>query len=478
MTEPLPLLRLAVVGHTNTGKTSLLRTLTRNVDFGEVSPHPATTRHVEGTSILLEGTKVLELYDTPGLEDSIGLLDHLDGLAKGRRDERLEVIREFLESRPALKRFAQEAKAIRQVLDCDAALYVVDARDRVLGKHRDELEILARCAAPVVPVLNFTADPDAQVPLWRDQLARVNMHVVAEFDTVVLDELSEQRLFEKMRTLLDAHAPTLTALADERRRLRDALVRASADLAAELLVDVAAHVVPVPVDQAESVGREVETLRQRVRDREQQCVEQLLQLHQFHPDDYRPESLPLVNGRWGLDLFSPEALKQFGVSTGGAAATGALVGLVLDAMTLGTSLGTLTAAGATVGGLIGAGRTHGRRLLDRLRGMSELRCDDGTLRLLALRQIMLIQALLHRGHAAVTPVGGPEPDRLDAARQRSTKGLPAALEQARTRPHWSRLDQGAPARAPDPGRDAARAALARLLARILHRPPDTPLEFP
>ena len=41
---------------------------------------------------------------------------------------------------------------------------------------------------------------------------------------------------------------------------------------------------------------------------------------------------------------------------------------------------TFTAAGATVGGLIGAGRTHGRRLLDRLRGMSELRCDDGTLR--------------------------------------------------------------------------------------------------
>ncbi|MHC4320418.1 MAG: GTPase domain-containing protein, partial [Planctomycetota bacterium] len=158
----LPLLRLAVVGHTNTGKTSLLRTLTRNVDFGEVSPHPATTRHVEGTSILLQGAKVLELYDTPGLEDSIGLLDHLDGLAKGRRDERLEDVHKFLDSRKARGRFAQEAKAIRQVLDCDAALYVIDARDRVLGKHRDELEILARCATPVVPVLNFTADPDAK----------------------------------------------------------------------------------------------------------------------------------------------------------------------------------------------------------------------------------------------------------------------------------------------------------------------------
>jgi predicted GTPase len=474
----LPLLRLAVVGHTNTGKTSLLRTLTRSVDFGEVSPHPATTRHVEGTSILLAGEKVLELYDTPGLEDSIGLLDHLDGLAKDRHEEKLEVVRRFLDSRKARGRYAQEAKAIRQVLACDAALYVIAARDRVLGKHRDELEILARCATPVVPVLNFTADPDAKVPLWRDQLARVNMHVVAEFDTVVLDELSEQRLFEKMRTLLDSHAATLSALAEERRRLREALVRASADLAADLLIDAAAHTIPVAADRTDSVGQEVETLRQRVRDREQQCVEQLLALHQFHPDDYRPESLPLVNGRWGLDLFSPEALKQFGFSAGGAAATGALVGLVLDAMTLGTSLGTLTAAGATVGGLIGAGRTHGRRLLDRARGMTELRCDDSTLRLLALRQVMLIQALLHRGHAAVTPVGGPEPGVLDAARRRSHKRLPSALEQAKTRPHWSRLETGARAHATDPGRAAAQATLARHLERILHRPPDAPLEFP
>jgi hypothetical protein len=358
------------------------------------------------------------------------------------------------------------------------ALYVIDARDRVLGKHRDELEILARCATTVVPVLNFTADPDAKVPVWRDQMARVNMHVVAEFDTVVLDELSEQRLFEKMCTLLDAHAPTLSALIDERRRMREALVRASADLAADLLIDAAAHAVPVPVEQAETLGREVETLRQRIRDREQQCVEQLLQLHQFHADDYQPESLPLVDGRWGLDLFSPEAIKLFGVTAGGGAATGALVGLVLDAMTAGISLGTFTAAGATVGGLIGAGRTHGRRLFDRLRGTTELRCNDSTLRLLALRQVMLIQSLLNRGHAAVAPVSGPEPGRLEAARKQSNKGLPAALEQAKTRPHWSRLDESARTHVPDPGRAQAQATLARLLERILHRPADAPLEFP
>ena len=52
MTKPL---KLAVVGHTNVGKTSLLRTLTRDVGFGEVSHRPSTTRHVEGARLSVDG---------------------------------------------------------------------------------------------------------------------------------------------------------------------------------------------------------------------------------------------------------------------------------------------------------------------------------------------------------------------------------------------------------------------------------------
>lgn len=79
MTEPLI---LAVVGHTNTGKTSLLRTLTRDRGFGEVSHRPSTTRHVEGARLSVDGEALLELYDTPGLEDAIALLDYLDALER------------------------------------------------------------------------------------------------------------------------------------------------------------------------------------------------------------------------------------------------------------------------------------------------------------------------------------------------------------------------------------------------------------
>ncbi len=465
MSGPKTTLAIAVVGHTNTGKTSLLRTLTRDVTFGEVSDRPATTRHVEGAAVLVRGRPALELYDTPGLEDSIGLLDALDAMG-GARGERLETVRRFLEGPEASGRgrFVQEAKALRQVLKSDMALYVVDARDRVLAKHRDELEILARCATPVVPVLNFTVAPEAQVSAWREHLSRAGMHAVAEFDTVVFDEASERRLYEKMQTLLDKHRAVFDALIQERRRQRERLIDASAAVVADLLLDVAAWTLPVPLDQGAPDARKLEELRRVIRDREGRCVEQLLELHRFRPGDADAGGdLAAFDGRFGVDLFAPEALKQFGVSTGSGAAAGLAVGIALDVAHLGASLGAYTAAGAAIGGLLGGGRTYGRSLLRRARGKTELRCDDATLRLLAVRQTLLVQALLRRGHAAMTPVKPAAGGIAAALRSAAALRLPAPLRQARVRPGWSRLG-GEAVRVDSPGRQAAQDELATSLA--------------
>ncbi|MCZ2088485.1 MAG: 50S ribosome-binding GTPase, partial [Burkholderiales bacterium] len=126
MSSPDTPLRLAVVGHTNTGKTSLLRTLTRNPGFGQVEDSPGTTRHVEGARLLVDGAVAVELYDTPGLEDGMALLDYLDQLAPpGLRLDGPERIRRFLQSPESQRRFEQEARVLRKLLECDAGLYVV-----------------------------------------------------------------------------------------------------------------------------------------------------------------------------------------------------------------------------------------------------------------------------------------------------------------------------------------------------------------
>ena len=99
-------LSLAVVGHTNTGKTSLLRTLLRDSRFGEVKNAPATTRHVEQAAINDGGETLVYLYDTPGLEDAGGVLDWLEANTSSRSDG-IERLQQVLESPEAAGDFNQ-----------------------------------------------------------------------------------------------------------------------------------------------------------------------------------------------------------------------------------------------------------------------------------------------------------------------------------------------------------------------------------
>ena len=71
-THNLPI-NIAIVGHSNAGKTSLIRTLLRDDQFGKVDDAAGTTRYVEKSAIFSGDDEVLDLYDTPGFEDSSAL---------------------------------------------------------------------------------------------------------------------------------------------------------------------------------------------------------------------------------------------------------------------------------------------------------------------------------------------------------------------------------------------------------------------
>jgi len=435
MTAPI---RVAVVGHTNTGKTSLLRTLTRDADFGAVANRPSTTRHVEGAALIVNGQPLIEFYDTPGLEDSISLLESLEITAEQQgNDNWVELINAFLDKPEAHGRFAQEAKSLRQVLACAIVLYVIDVRDRVLGKYRDELTILIRSAKPIIPLLNFVDSPDARTPAWQDHLARYGLHASLRFNPLIVDALAERKLFEKMRALHDELYEPLGDAMQELERQRERLRRVGLDLIADMLLDVAACTINIVLkNSAEHVQKATE-LGQAVQAREWRCAKDLLRLHGFHSEDYQPEDiLPDDPETGGLPL-TVNALKNLGARGGSGAAAGAAVGMAFDVMLGGLSLGAGTATGAGLGALFNV-RSQSVRLINKVRGIGELRISDATLALLAARQLTLAQALLRRGHADPRPVQvAPS---LIARFQSTLRNQPlVALQTARLYPAWSPL---------------------------------------
>ncbi|GFM50847.1 GTPase SAR1 [Pseudomonas cichorii] len=432
-------LKLAVVGHTNVGKTSLLRTLTRDSGFGEVSHRPSTTRHVEGARLSVEGQALLELYDTPGLEDAIALLDYLERLDRpGERLDGPARLARFLESSEARQRFEQEAKVLRQLLDSDAGLYVIDAREPILSKYRDELAVLASCGKPLLPVLNFVSSPQQREPDWREALSRLGLHALVRFDSVAPPEDGERRLYESLALMMESARPQLERLIEDQQAQRKARRHSAARLIAELLIDCAACRRSVETD-AQQEQKAIEELRKIIRQREQRCVEALLKLYAFRAQDASAADLPLLDGRWGDDLFNPETLRQLGVRVGGGVAAGAAAGAGVDLLVGGITLGAAALAGAIAGGALQTVRSYGGRLLGKLKGQRELTVDDAVLRLLALRQHHLLQALEARGHAAM---GSIEVSAPQEKAWREGK-LPDALHKARAHPQWSSLNPGA-----------------------------------
>lgn len=433
MSRPLT---LALVGHTNVGKTSLLRTLTRDVGFGEVSHRPSTTRHVEGARLSVDGQALLELYDTPGLEDAIALLDYLERLDRpGERLDGPARLASFLDGSEARQRFEQEAKVLRQLLASDAGLYVIDAREPVLAKYRDELSILSMCGRPLLPVLNFVAGQGHRESEWREALARLGLHALVRFDSVAPPLDGERRLYESLALLLEHARPALQRLIDDHEAQRQARRQSGARLIADLLLDCAACRRSVAAEpQREQAA--VIALRDSVRQREQRSVEALLRLYAFRPDDAQAGELPLLDGRWGDDLFNPETLRQLGVNVGGGMAAGAATGLGVDLLVGGLTLGAAAAVGALVGGGAQTLRRYGARLKGKFKGQRELTVDDAVLRLLALRQQHLLHALDSRGHAALERIQLAAPQ--DAVWREGQ--LPDALHKARAHPEWSSLN--------------------------------------
>jgi hypothetical protein len=426
-------LSIAVVGHTNTGKTSLLRTLTRNPEFGHVGDRPGTTRQVEGIQLLVEAHPVIEFFDTPGIEDAIGLSDYLEQICagKGRMDgpDRIEC---FLNATESGRRFEQEARVLRKLLDCHAALYVIDARDPVLSKHREELAILAYGGHPLLPVLNFVNDKHQRVTEWREALSRLNLHALVEFDTIAPPLDGEDQLYDRLGVLLDTRKPLFdhlkANLQEQKQHRRGLAVR----LVADLLIDSAALRVSTPPKEPE-LAQATEQIRQMTRDREQQCVQALLELFNFRRDDFPQHELTLEGEQWSADLFNPHTLREAGIEVTKGAAAGAAAGFAVDVLSAGLSLGSGTLIGAAVGGAWQTFERYGKSWWGRVRGFRELRVDDDVLRLLAAREMALIEALERRGHAALEPVS-INVDRITAF---AASSLPEAIQEARANPQWS-----------------------------------------
>lgn len=393
-------IKVAVVGHTNAGKTSLIRTLLRDDRFGDIDDAAGTTRYIEKSGIYTGDDEVLNLFDTPGFEDSSALLQVLEDLSKSLQARLpVDLLRAFIAQADDFPDFVQETKVLRQSLNSDVLLYVIDVREPFLGKYRDEVEILSKAGKPILPVFNFIAGNSAALKRWREQMAQFNLHAALEFDTVAFDFEAEKRLYQKLQSLIEDRYDALQALIDSRQEIWSSLNQAAARRIFQMLTDVACYRREVQ-DKSGITQTDVAAMQDYVREAEQHALQDLLTIFAFTQVDVDLQQLPVRDGKWELDIFSPGMFKTFGLNAGATALKGAAAGAGIDLMVGGLSLGAATMLGAALGAGWAAARRYQQELKAAWRGHVWLCVDDTTISLLYLRQRKLLHDLTRRGHAA------------------------------------------------------------------------------
>ncbi len=416
------LINVAIVGHTNTGKTSLIRTMLRSTQFGEIEDGAGTTRHVERATIFADNEAILNLHDTPGIEDSHALLRQLKSIGTQHKSfSPVEILEKFIVTTSIDDPLEQEAKVIRQILRSDVLLYIIDVREPVLEKYLIEIEILSKAMKPIIPVFNFIANHTAELAIWRKKLAVFNIHTSLEFDTVAFSFEAEKRLYQKIQTLVELHYERLQKLINYRATVWDQLCLSAAKRIVELIVSVACYRESKRNQSDDSNANSIaaQKLKDFVRKSEQSCLRDLLIIFNFSEKDVALQKIPVSNGQWQLDIFAPGVLKTYGLDVGSAALKGAATGAGIDLMVGGLSLGAATALGAIAGTGWSTFKRYGKEIKAKIQGTQWLCADESTLQILYLRQQQLLSKLMHRGHAAY------HIDQIDTATVSTSEELPS-----------------------------------------------------
>lgn len=424
---------LVIAGHTNTGKTSLLRTLGRSQVFGEVSPAPSTTQLVKPMLLVSEPELTVTAYDTPGLERARRLRDQLTELDPEQRSP-IEAISR-LKSDPALREtFEQEILVLDLVRRTDATLYVIDAREEVLEKYLDEIWVLSRCGRPILPLLNFTGRPNTKIREWREGLSAMNHHVVPSFDAVVYDWESEKRLYRSLSSVLPEHHGVFDRLerlrAEQAEWRTDGAIRALADA----LIDMAACEEEAKKDDTQALRRAVDELGFYVRSRERKLLYQVLDVFNYSPDILGPlDNIDVRNVNWIRDAFDPTLIKHYGVRSIKPLSGWMGGGAAIDLATGGATLGSGFLVGTTVGLVHGARGILRRVPRKLLHGLQTVAVSPEVLTIIATRNLHMIRALEVRGHASLEKLEHSTPESW----RPFPKGPPSHLLNARDNPQWS-----------------------------------------
>lgn len=375
MSEAVAAPRLAVVGHPNKGKSSLVATLAEDDSVG-IGPNPGTTLRTREYPMRVDGELLYTLVDTPGFQRARRVLAWLEERAEASgatAADRARLVAAFLDEPGHAERFPDECELLRPLVGGAGILYVVDGGVPYGPEYEAEMEILRWTGRPSLAVINPIGRRD-HVGDWEAALAQF-FRVVRVVDALHADFETRRRLLLAFGELETGwRAPIERAIAaleaSRARRIEAVAGEITRFIAEALALSVEKRLGPDedPAPHADVLAAQYRDRLARLESRHRRAVQAILGHRELEADARALEWLE-------SDLFSEDTWLRFGLRRRDLAAVGAVGGAatggVLDVALGGASFLIGSLVGGAVGGalgLLGADRLAELRIVDRPMG--------------------------------------------------------------------------------------------------------------
>ncbi|RAM52197.1 MAG: hypothetical protein C6Y22_07740 [Hapalosiphonaceae cyanobacterium JJU2] len=351
-------INIAVAGHTNTGKTTLIRTLMKTT-IGEVSDSPNVTKR--GEAYYFDGLQAT-FIDTPGFQHALATRMYLDLLNENPN---------LKHSQDWKSKLNYDNDAIQALENSDVVIYVASLSVVPDDSYKEELLLIKRKSSRIIAVINqyrrqleATSDEKAvenRINQWIDVFQKQSIDKIITFDAHWDNPRKVNQLYDNILNILDDDQKSRFVEGLRRFKERQADIRQEAcEMLASLIEKISEiELTNIPRRDVENKKRQNDAKEKVLRKINGSiaefvyCVSQLYKIAAQEPTTSKEQLLlkmePRANwrNRMGTGSGAAAILGAFSACFGGI--FGAAVGL----LTGGAAIITGAIAGAQLGGFIG-----------------------------------------------------------------------------------------------------------------------------
>jgi tRNA U34 5-carboxymethylaminomethyl modifying GTPase MnmE/TrmE len=346
---------IAIVGHPNAGKSSVLATLIEN-DQIPISPEQGTTIANQNHYLKLDGVTAIELIDTPGFQHHQDVLDWFKSNNFNNKKDRLD---EFLDNYKNDDSFKQDYQIIKAIFSSNLLVYIVDDTKPIRKADINEMEILSRTGSSRMALINPQNSVKKYQQDWQDALKTKFSTVIREFNAHNSWFPERVKLFSAIREIDVQYLDPIDQYINGIHTIWDSRLKESAKIISDMLIDVLQEKVKTNIrnlnynakkrTKAELIKKFQKKINNHIDQSESRI--RLLYKHRKWSKNLRRD---LMHGK---NFFSREVNKALGLSQKQlaivSATAGAAIGGIIDASMGGASFLTGTVIGGGVGAATG-----------------------------------------------------------------------------------------------------------------------------